>query len=200
MNLKDPTSGDMMPATFWRTRHRVAASVSPADETYLEQAGYTRIEPNQTYPASRYYLPGDYEHAVDPRTWEHVTGLRAARRTEYCPTCGKHIPTECDGKYHRKDKKTLTHVWTAKSRARYYACGTDAVGSAHTAEHELAYLRADWRPIRRPEACQLSQTARCTIGGPERTVLAADAKAVWQYQNKKWHTIIRIDDLTHPPA
>lgn len=194
MQLRDPASGDLREAKFWRHKSQVAASTSIADEMYLEQTGFARIDPTQTRPAARYYLPGNYDTPVDPRTWERETGLLATRRAEYCPVCGRHKVTECRG--HAKPLKNTTTTWRTDgkpTRARYFACGTDAVGSAHKLEHEAAYRNAGWRKIARPEACRLARAgARCTIGGPDRTVARKHFRAVAQYQNKKWQEILPI--------
>ncbi|MEN6534495.1 MAG: hypothetical protein ABFD89_12580 [Bryobacteraceae bacterium] len=184
----NPKNHDMI---FWRRGlWCVAASAGLADEMYLEQCGYTRITPDQTYPAVQYYLPGSYDAPASPHTWERATDTRAARRGEYCPICGLHRPTGvCKG--HRDRKGRQTHVWRPEGRARYYAEGDAAVGSAHTAKHEWAYLQARWIRIRRVEACWLStQGARCTMGGPDREVSPAEFRAVAQYRNKQWQEII----------
>ncbi len=75
------------------------------------------------------------------------------------------------------------------NRARYFACGADAVGSAHNVDHEYAYRKAGWRKIARPEAVRLSKSARCTIGGPDRNVRAADFRAVAGHRNRKWSEV-----------
>jgi len=194
VQLRDPASGDLREAKFWRHKSQVAASTSIADEMYLEQNGYTHVDPAQTRPAARYYLPGNYDTPVDPRRWERETGLPATRRAEYCPVCGRHKVTECRG--HAKPLKNTTTTWRTDgrpTRARYFACGTDAVGSAHKLEHEAAYRNAGWRKIARPEACRLAVAgARCTIGGPCRRVATKHFRAVAQYRNKNWQEILPI--------
>ena len=201
MELRDPTSGDMHPATFWRQGASVAVSANIADEMYLEQAGYTQVAPAQTRPAARYYLPGNYETPVDPRRWERVTGLPASRRAEYCPICGQHRAA-CPG-HPKQSRQAYTTTWRAdgKSRARYFAWDDDdAVGSAHTLEHEVAYRKAGWKQIARLEACRLAQAPgrwvdgvwvrpRCTLGGPDRILPLSEWLAVAKHRNKKWYEI-----------
>ena len=201
MQYYDAIAGEMREMQYWRNGSRVAASTNPIDEAYLTQAGYTRT--NQTRPAARYYLPGDYDNPVNPRTWRKMTGLPASRRDEYCPTCGLHRTTECRGHAprHTRSAQPYTTTWRTdgKSRARYFVV-SDAVGSAHTLEHEVAYRKAGWTPIGRLGALKLAQAPgrwvdgvwvrpRCTLGGPDRPIQLAEWLAVAKHRNKKWYEV-----------
>jgi hypothetical protein len=142
--------------TYWRCKTSVAMAANDIDEDLLRQRGYEPIEPSATYPAAHYYLPGDYDQDVDPRRWERETGLRVARRTEYCPTCGRHKGTECFGhsrpmgRVHRDGTVDITPT-IHPGRRCFWRHPNGAVGCSTDVKGYLAYQAAGYHRTKRED-------------------------------------------------